>query len=246
MKLIDVSYHQKNIDFDKVRKSGIEGVIIRAGYGQNNIDQKFNQYIQNAIKVGMHIGIYWFSYAYTEDMARHEALYCLQAIEPYRKYIDLPIFFDWEYDSYDKAQEHGISPSKTLITQMNVVFCETIKKSGYMAGYYVNLDYSKNYVNEDKLKQYKRWYARYISTPQTNNCYLWQYNTKGKVPGISVAVDMDILNVPLPKKSVDELVVEVLKGFWGNGADRKKRLTEAGYDYRQVQDAVNRVLKNGR
>ena len=243
-KAIDVSYYQHNIDFDKVRKSGVECVIIRAGRGQNRIDEKFHQYIKDAIKVGMHIGIYWFSYAYTNDQARHEALYCLQAIEPYRKYIDMPVFFDWEYDSFEKAQKQGVTPSKSLITSMNLIFCDTIQKSGYTAGYYLNLDYSKNYIDETQLKEYKRWFARPVKTPQTN-CYLWQYGV-GNVLGVPVKVDLDILNVELPKKSNDEIVAEVLKGFWGNGEDRKKRLTEAGYNYRQIQDMVNQVIKNGR
>lgn len=43
------------------------------------------------------------------------------------------------------------------------------------------------------------------------------------------------------KKSATELAQEVLAGKWGNGADRKKRLTEAGYDYAAVQAEVNRL-----
>ena len=45
------------------------------------------------------------------------------------------------------------------------------------------------------------------------------------------------------KKSVEEVAKEVLRGDWGNGADRKKRLEAAGYNYAQVQAAVNRLCK---
>lgn len=45
-----------------------------------------------------------------------------------------------------------------------------------------------------------------------------------------------------PKKSVDELANEVIRGVWGNGADRERRLTMAGYDYDEVQARVNEIL----
>jgi len=243
MKVIDVSYHQGNIDFNKVRQDGVEGVIIRGGYGNGNIDKQFHRYITDAIKTGLHIGIYWFSYAYTIQMADVEAKHCIKLIEQYRKYIDLPVFFDWEYDSFKYAGKHGISPDKQLITGMNAVFCQVIYNAGYKAGYYLNLDYSKHYIDESKLRLYKRWFARYTNIPQTN-CYMWQYSSKGTVNGITGNVDMDILNEDITnQRSEDEIVTEVIKGYWGTGNDRRQRLTKAGYDYRHIQDLVNMAMK---
>lgn len=48
---------------------------------------------------------------------------------------------------------------------------------------------------------------------------------------------------PDPKKSVEEIAREVIRGKWGNGAERKKKLAAAGYDYNEVQAEVNRLLK---
>ena len=243
MKVIDVSYHNGNIDFNKVRQDGVEGVIIRVGYGKGNTDLKFKEYIQQSIKTGLHIGIYYFSYAYTVQMAVTEALYCMKLIEPFRQYIDLPVFFDWEYDSMKYAQKHGVNPGKELITEMTSAFCQAIYNARYMPGYYLNKDYAKNYVDESKLRSYKRWFARYTDVPQ-NDCYLWQYSSKGTVKGISGNVDMDILNVDITKqKSDDEIVMEVIKGYWGSGNDRRQRLTEAGYNYSHIQDLVNKAMK---
>ena len=45
------------------------------------------------------------------------------------------------------------------------------------------------------------------------------------------------------KKTIQELAQEVLQGRWGNGADRKKKLTQAGYDYNKVQAEVNKLVK---
>ena len=44
------------------------------------------------------------------------------------------------------------------------------------------------------------------------------------------------------KKSIDEVAREVIQGKWGNGAERKKRLTDAGYDYNEVQKKVNQMI----
>ena len=51
-------------------------------------------------------------------------------------------------------------------------------------------------------------------------------------------------NVVYPtKKSVDEIAGEVIQGKWGNGTDRKNKLTFAGYDYNAVQKRVNELMK---
>lgn len=190
-KVIDVSYAQGNIDFKKVKNAGIDGVIIRAGYGKGNADDYFTHNITNAIKNKLHIGIYWFSYAYTVDMARREAKYCNDLIQKYKLNLDMPVFFDWEYDSMRYANNNGVYPDKSLITNMNKAFCEEITKLGYVAGYYLNEDYRKNYIDESKLTEYKRWFS--YPGEDYKNCYLFQYTFDGEINGISGTVDMDYL-----------------------------------------------------
>ena len=192
MKVIDISKYQTNIDWDRVKADGVQGVIIRAGFGAGNIDNMFYKHIADAIAYGMNIGIYWFSYAYNVKMAKQEAIYCHAAIERYREKINLPVFFDWEYDSFDFAKKFGIMPSKQLITDMNLEFCRMIEVIGYKAGYYLNMDYSINYVDESRLRDFKRWYARYTVEQQTD-CYMWQFTSKGKIDGINGNVDVNVL-----------------------------------------------------
>ena len=192
MKCIDVSEFQGRIDWDKVKADGILGVIIRAGYGKGNIDDSFYDNINGAIKCGMNIGIYWFSYAYNDDMALKEAEYCYDLIKDYKENITMPIFFDWEYDSRRYAKTHGIDPDKGLITTMTRAFCEQIERLGLVGGYYLNMDYAQNFYNEEVLTPYKRWYARYTDIEQ-KNCYLWQCSDNGYVNGIKGKVDMDYL-----------------------------------------------------
>lgn len=192
MKVIDVSEHNGNIDYAKVKADGVDGVIIRAGYGKGNVDKKFTANITGAIKNNLKIGIYWFSYAYTEDMARAEAKYCDEIITTYKSLLEMPVFFDWEYDSMKFAKKNNVNPDKDLITGMTKAFCEEIKELGYDAGYYLNLDYAKNYYFEDELKDYKKWFARYVKKEQ-KDCYLWQNSNKGQIDGIKGDVDTDVL-----------------------------------------------------
>ena len=203
MKCIDVSEFQGKIDWNKVKADGVLGVIIRAGYGNNNIDERFYDNIKGAISVGMNIGIYWFSYAYDNDMATNEADCCVKLLEKYKDHITLPVFFDWEYDSRKYARKNGVDPSVNLLSTMTRAFCERIEKLGYTAGYYLNLDYSKNYYNENILMNFKRWFARYIKSEQ-KDCYMWQYTSDGSVDGIDGPVDMDILWGDLCKPKKDK------------------------------------------
>lgn len=190
-KYIDISKWQGDVDFAKL-KGKVDGVIIRAGYGQNNIDEKFKRNISECNRLGIPCGVYWFSYAYTEEMAKKEAEYCLAAIKPYK--VELPVCFDFEYDSVEYAQKNGVGVGKTLATALCHAFCGVIEKAGYYAMNYTNGDYLSRYFDASTLR-YDLWYAAWPSKPDPNKppreCGIWQYSSKGSVPGISGNVDMN-------------------------------------------------------
>lgn len=261
--IIDISKHQGDISFSLVAPN-IDGVIIRAGLGWTGetTDTKWNRNITGFEGIGKPIGVYWFSYAYTIEQARTEAARCLELVRNHK--IDLPIFYDWEYDSYAYATKHGITPTKDLITAMIDTFCSTIKSAGYKAGFYFNEDYHKNYINVELLRQkYYTWYARYsnIATP---NYDLWQYTSTGKIPGITGNVDISYLVNPIllamneptsepviipvedptpVHKTNDEIASEVIAGLWGNGLTRARKLKAAGYSYIKIQNLVNKKIR---
>lgn len=252
MIFIDVSKHQKQIDWQRVKNAGIDGAIIRAGYGLRTIDPYFRQNIEGAIRAGIqNLGVYWFSYAYTLEMAKDEAHFCHEVIKGYKDALNIGVFYDWEYDSMNYAHKNGAFPDRGIITDMNVIFCQIIANYGYHAGYYLNYDYQKNFIDISKLKEFRKWFARYTSTPQ-KDCLIWQYSSKEHCDGIVGNVDMNMLigdleeaqNTAQPAKTVDDLAREVLAGKWGNGYERKKRLTNAGYSYSEVQAKVNEILAN--
>lgn len=247
--VIDVSFAQGNIDWAKAKNAGVDGVIIRAGYGRGNEDDFFVKNIEGAISAGVkNIGAYWFSYAYSVEMARNEACFFERCLRPYKDSINLGAYFDWENDSRRYANKNGVNVSRELLTEMHVAFCSCLKDFGYIAGYYLNLDYARNYVDESKLTAYRRWFAFWTSEEQ-KDCFMWQYSDKGSVAGISGRVDLnklwgDVGEKPNgTEKPTDGLIQEIMDGKWGNGEERKKRLISAGYDYDSVQDAVNEYLK---
>lgn len=189
---IDVSRHNGDIDWIKVKNYGVKFVIIRAGFGSSTVDSKFINYIKGAIAAGLDIGIYWFSYALNTENAKAEAKKCLDTISPYKNKINYPVFYDFEYDSIDYATKNGVKVTQTLACNLTKAFLEEIKAAVYIPGIYTNLDYSKNYFTNELLNSYDTWIAQYSSRCSYAGKYtIWQYSESGKVSGISGNVDMN-------------------------------------------------------
>ena len=197
---IDISKYQGIVDFKKVKDSGIKFVIIRAGYGQGHIDATFKRNADECTRLGIPFGVYWFCYAINVAEAKREAEYCLEAIKPYK--LSYPVCYDLEYDSITKAANKGVNlANKKLISDMTIAFLDKVKAAGYFPMYYTNLDFYNRFFNDEVKKKYDLWAARY-TTKQTDivlKSGLWQYSSKGKVPGIVGNVDMDYALKDYPK-----------------------------------------------
>lgn len=190
--IIDVSEWNENVNFGILKsENDIDSVIIRAGYGKKNIDSMFVRHITNALDNDFKVGVYWFSYAYNEDMARNEAIATIQTVKDFK--ITLPIFFDFEYDSFKYAKEQlGRELTKSEITNMCKVFCQTIEANGYQAGYYANTDYLNNFIDESQLEDYYLWYAWYTDDkPCDRDCALWQFSSQAQLVGVGGKVDLN-------------------------------------------------------
>lgn len=189
---IDVSKWNGDIDWKEVKEAGIEFAIIRAGYGQNTVDIQFERNIKGCIDNDIYIGIYWFSYAYTDDMATKEASFCKRVIAPYKKDIKLGVWFDFEYDSTAFASRRGVHITKDKCTNIAYAFCKEIENGGYKAGIYTNIDYANNYFTKQILQEYNVWIADWSAVCRYDGKYLiWQYTDGGEVKGINGKVDMD-------------------------------------------------------
>ena len=188
LKGIDVSQWQGTINWNLVKNDGVQFAFLRAGFGKNNIDTTYHRNAREANRVGIPIGLYWFSYALNVDMARKEAQYAVQAAKNYK--ITYPIAFDLEYDTVSYASKKGVTITKSLATQMAKAFCEEVKRLGYIPMVYTNLDYLNRYFDRSQLP-YDLWYAHYASKAAIADKEIWQYSSKGKVAGISGNVDMN-------------------------------------------------------
>ena len=192
----DLSYHNGIVDIKRIRDAGCKRVGLRAGYGKNNVDQK---YISNALScynLGVDVLLYWFSYAYNADMARMEADYAVAQAAKYWK--SCPIAFDLEYDSVNYARKNGVDITRALATDMAIAFLQRVKAAGYIPVIYTNRDYLLNYFNMDRiaaeLGEVYVWYARYISAlPEAEEVLpdIWQYTSTGQLSGVTGNVDMN-------------------------------------------------------
>lgn len=195
---IDVSAHQGVINWDLARTQ-IEGVIIRAGYGKNNIDQKWVPNIETVRDLSLDLGVYWFSYAYSVDMAYMEGKYAALAVQKKLGTRCVPIAYDLEYDSVTYAAKKGVKIGKSEATQYAIAFLKAVQECGYRPMIYTNIDYLKRYFDWDAIRKAvpdtMLWLAQWRDTKPTayEDISIWQYSSSGSVPGITTRVDMDII-----------------------------------------------------
>ena len=190
---MDVSAWQGAIDWDKVKADGIDFVMIRAGSGDGSIDNQFYRNISACNRLGIPCGVYWFSYAYTEDMAAREARHCLAACKQFQ--VSYPLAFDFEYDSISYAQKRGVAVTKALASAMARAFLREVKAAGYTPMVYTNPDFLTHYYDGTIPGEFPVWLARWPASqpapePRPAGAAIWQWGT-GAVDGVSGKVDMD-------------------------------------------------------
>lgn len=259
-KILDLSIHNGYVDMKKVKQSGVYGIIQRVGYGSNTLDNTAYKNIDNALKVGLKVGVYWFMYALNEKQALNESNNFHNYIKKYKGKLELPVYCDFEYDTERYAKQQGINFNVNTRTNIIDVFCHNLESKGWYVGNYANVDYLRNKINYNKLKKYDLWLAQW-DNKKSYECGLWQYTSIGKVPGVKGNVDISIMYKDYPtiikenklngygkttskpnttNKSLDDAITviakEVLKGTYGNGIDRKDKI------YKVIQDKVNTLI----
>ena len=195
---IDVSYYQGNIDWKKVKNSGVEFVIIRVGYrgygsaGTLVEDPKFKTYLDGATKAGLKVGVYFYTQAITTAEAKAEAKFVLDRIKGYS--LQMPVYYDIEFVDYDTGRLDSAGLSKAQKTALCTAFCDTIIKSGYSAGVYANYTWLNYYIDGAGLgRKYPIWLAHYTSnTNYDQRMDMWQYSGSGTVSGISAYTDVNV------------------------------------------------------
>ena len=176
--IIDVSHHQGVIDWEAVKAAGVEGAIIRCGYGMDQMDQDDKQWKRNAdecVRLEIPFGSYLYSYADSTEKAESEARHAIRLLAGYK--LSYPVYYDLE----ESGTESGAAKRAKI-------FCEAVKSAGYMPGVYANKHWWDNYLAE--LTGYTRWVARYGNTLGIS-ADMWQYASDGAVAGIQGNVDLN-------------------------------------------------------
>ncbi len=190
---IDVSFWQGEIDFNAVKASGVEYVILRAGYGRRayQIDPSFYHNYDAAKAAGLPVGIYWYSYALTPEDAVMEAKACLEVLG--HRTLDFPVAFDIEESKQLKLKPEEFSAIATA-------FCGEIEKAGYYASIYGSANPLTALLTPEAKARFNIWVAHYnVAAPAYANPYgMWQYSCKGVVSGIKGDVDLDYAYMDYP------------------------------------------------
>lgn len=244
---IDISKHNGNINLEPYKG---QFVIIRVGYGHFHLDEKFERNVAECKRLGIPFGVYHYSYALNEEEAEAEVRGVLNAISKYKNDIKVGVWFDMEdADGYKK--KHGFKFSNSTIAPICFKFCKMIEDAGYYSGIYTSsswLDYVKG-LND----RFDKWVANWGKNDgsqhtNTSQCgTIQQYTSKPLDKNIMYA-DISRYSrgnttpVKPQLKPIEQIANEVIAGQWGNGSDRKKRLTDAGYNYDAVQKAVNQKM----
>lgn len=194
MQGIDVSKWNGDIDWSKVKKAGVEFVLISCGTSQSSIDS-FEKNYKGAKNNGIMVGVYRYSYAKTEESAVKEAQSLLNNIKG--KQFEFPIVYDIEDSSISVL-------SKEQKTNLCKAFCRTIENAGYYAMIYCNLNWYNSHLNKDQLSKYDLWLAQWNVAQPDIECGIWQMSDKGKIDGISGNVDMNMSFKDYPKIMIEK------------------------------------------
>lgn len=252
---IDVSHYQGQIDWQQVAQSGRKFAIMKCQYEaqSHRIDEYFNYNYSEAGKYGIARGVYIYIARASMADPVGDAKSLLKHLNG-RK-LEYGIWLDLEDKTVDVK-------GKAYIRNLAIQYADIFQKAGYYVGIYSNKDWYTRLIHEDLKKNYDFWIARYprndtgIYNPQSSLkpnkdiAVAWQYSSKGNVPGVKTRCDLDVdydgvvnLIASSPqRKTIEELAKEVIEGKWGNGAERKRKLICAGYDWKEVQKKVNKIL----
>ncbi len=199
---VDISKYQDYVDFVKLKKAGIDFVMIRVGArgygtGQLVVDEYFSDNIKRASDAGLQIGLYFFSQAVNKDEAVEEANLVLQNIGDYR--IDYPIAFDMEHIPNDTSRIDALSKSEK--TSIAKAFLDTVQEAGHIGVIYGNKEWLIKEIDMSKLTAYDVWLSQMADIPDYPYKFsMWQYKNDVLIDGIAGYAHLNISFIDYSQK----------------------------------------------
>jgi len=193
---VDLSYHQQTIDWEELKDSACEFVMLRCGYrgyteGGLIEDEKFEEYAKAANDAVISLGVYFFTQATTVEEAEEEADFVLSLIEDYE--ISYPVALDTEYVSDNEARTRTADISDELRSEMCIAFCDKIREAGYYPMIYAGENWMRRNMDLDMLQEYDFWAPQYLEENDFMYDFtIWQYTDSGYIQGIDETVDLNI------------------------------------------------------
>ncbi len=192
---IDVSKYQSNINWNQVKKAGVNFAIIRIGYrgyGSGTLvqDPMFEQHFTNARNAGLKVGVYFFSQAVNENEAREEAQACWRVLNG--RGLEYPIYFDSEASGASNGGGRADGLGQADRTKCAIAFCEEVKALGYQPGVYASTQWFRKRLDLSQLTKYSIWNAHYNVSSSPIACNMWQGSCSARISGYSGQLDVNI------------------------------------------------------
>jgi GH25 family lysozyme M1 (1,4-beta-N-acetylmuramidase) len=195
--VIDVSSWQGDIDWAKAKADGVEGAIIRLGFGWgNDADAKAQRNINECKRLGIPFGIYWYSYAEDASGSRQEGNDVVSKLRQFGvspNDLKYPVYYDLESWTWT-----GHTPPTNPNVYNGIVnaWYGALQSGGYQnLGVYSYTSYLQGPLNNANIYAKTRWVAQYGPqmefTAFGTNDRGWQYTSSGQINGISGSVDMN-------------------------------------------------------
>lgn len=188
---IDISSWQGDIDFAKVKNSGIDFIMIRCGFrnlsnDEIHEDSKFKYNIKEANRYEIPVGVYFYGTSINEKEALEEASYVLNLIKDYD--VIYPVVYDFEV--FNEKRTKGVDDE--TINNNALRFLSYIEEHGYKGMLYTNYTALTYHWNLELFNPYKLWYAHYVDNYSYEGVYdMWQYANNGRIDGIVGNVDLN-------------------------------------------------------
>ena len=181
---IDVSENNGTVDWQAVKDAGIEFVIIRLGYGNRHLDEAFYLNFNGAVKAGLDVGVYYYSYALTKDAAEDEAEFLIETLKDggiMPEDLALGIWLDME-DADGYKRTHNM-PSDQVITDICGVFVTSCRDAGYGCGIYASYSWLDEIIDLEQLRDVPIWCAQWEEYCDMEEAYLWQFTDALEIGG---------------------------------------------------------------